>query len=226
MQWREMHGTWPGSSCPDISLKLLTSSGTVTALWASVVILPLPCSLGISMLEIACDLELPSGGPNWHHLRDGHLPQEFTKGTVMDPLLSSFPAHLSPLDLSPQLMLLLSHMMHPQPEQRPTASEILQHWTLRRAVWRGQSRKAAYRMVGVYTPLCVSLVGVSSHLQLSFLLWVLLPLYRALLLLLAPLLAWRGQEEKTICNSSSPPFIGAADDSFSGSRAVCNVLTW
>lgn len=32
MQWREMHGTWPGSSCPDISLKLLTSSGTVTAL--------------------------------------------------------------------------------------------------------------------------------------------------------------------------------------------------
>lgn len=156
MQWREMHGTWPGSSCPDISLKLPTSSGTVTALWGSVVMLPLPCSLGISMLEIACDLELPSGGPNWHHLRDGHLPQEFTKGTVMDPLLISFPAPLPPSpDLSPQLMQLLAHMMHPQPGQRPTASEVLQHWTLRRAVWRGQSRKAAYRMVRVYTPLCV-----------------------------------------------------------------------
>lgn len=191
--------------------------------------LPPPCSLGISMLEIACDLELPSGGPNWHHLRDGLLPQEFTKGTIMD-LLSSFPAPLPPsLDLSPQLMQLLSHMMHPQPEQRPTASEILQHWTLRRAVWRGQSRKAAYRMVQFYTPLCVcwTLVAISSspyHLQLSFLLWVLLPLYRALLLLLAPLLAWRGQEEKTICYSP-PPFIGAADDSFSGTRAVFDALT-
>lgn len=82
-------------------------------------------------------------------------------------------------------------------------------------------------MVGVYTPVCVCVcvVAVSSHLQLSFLLWVLLPLYRALLLLLAPLLAWRGQEEKTIC-SSPPPFIGAADDSFSGSMAVCDVLTY
>lgn len=55
--------------------------------------------------------------------------------------------------------------MHPQPEQRPTASEILQHWTLRRAVWRGQSRRAAYRMVGVYTPVCVC---VCSSCPFSF----------------------------------------------------------
>lgn len=37
-------------------------------------------SLGISMLEIACDLELPSGDNNWHRLRDGVLPHDFTKG--------------------------------------------------------------------------------------------------------------------------------------------------
>ena len=38
------------------------------------------CSLGISVLELACDLELPSGGDNWHRLRDGVLPREFTRG--------------------------------------------------------------------------------------------------------------------------------------------------
>ena len=39
------------------------------------------CSLGISLLELACDLELPSGGTNWHCLRNGRLPNEFIKGT-------------------------------------------------------------------------------------------------------------------------------------------------
>ena len=42
---------------------------------------PPPPSLGISMLEIACDLELPSGGQNWHCLRNGELPHDFTKGS-------------------------------------------------------------------------------------------------------------------------------------------------
>jgi membrane-associated tyrosine/threonine-specific cdc2-inhibitory kinase len=31
-------------------------------------------SLGITILEIACDLDLPSGGEGWHQLRDGHIP--------------------------------------------------------------------------------------------------------------------------------------------------------
>ena len=34
-------------------------------------------SLGISLLELACDLELPSGGPTWQQLREGELPLEF-----------------------------------------------------------------------------------------------------------------------------------------------------
>ena len=34
-------------------------------------------SLGISLLELACDLELPSGGPTWQQLRAGELPLDF-----------------------------------------------------------------------------------------------------------------------------------------------------
>ena len=39
-------------------------------------------SLGISLLELACELELPSGGANWHLLRQGKLPEEFIKGKL------------------------------------------------------------------------------------------------------------------------------------------------
>ena len=35
-------------------------------------------SLGISLLELACEMELPSGGHAWHQLRSGYLPEEFT----------------------------------------------------------------------------------------------------------------------------------------------------
>ena len=36
------------------------------------------CSLGISLLEMACDMELPNGGNAWHQLRSGYVPEEFT----------------------------------------------------------------------------------------------------------------------------------------------------
>lgn len=42
-------------------------------------------SLGISMLEVSCDLELPSGGQNWHLLRQGRMPEDFTKGSGCPP---------------------------------------------------------------------------------------------------------------------------------------------
>ena len=37
-------------------------------------------SLGISLFEVACDLQLPSNGEAWHMLRRGELPHEFIKG--------------------------------------------------------------------------------------------------------------------------------------------------
>ena len=42
-------------------------------------------SLGISLLELACNLEIPMGGDTWHFLREGKLPEDFTKGMVIVP---------------------------------------------------------------------------------------------------------------------------------------------
>lgn len=41
------------------------------------------CSLGISLLELACDVELPSGGDKWHLLRSGHLPIDLMEGVYI-----------------------------------------------------------------------------------------------------------------------------------------------
>ena len=38
------------------------------------------CSLGITLLELASDLDLPRGGDTWHQLRNGQLPDVFTQG--------------------------------------------------------------------------------------------------------------------------------------------------
>jgi membrane-associated tyrosine/threonine-specific cdc2-inhibitory kinase len=70
-------------------------------------------SLGISLLELVCDLELPSDGPSWQALRTGHLPQEFIKG------------------LSPSLVSLLSQMMSHDPSTRPTVDDLLAHRSLK-----------------------------------------------------------------------------------------------
>ena len=64
-------------------------------------------SLGITILELACSLELPKGGLLWHQLRTNQLPLEFTLG------------------LSDDLILLVSTMMAPNPTQRPTVDDIL-----------------------------------------------------------------------------------------------------
>lgn len=64
-------------------------------------------SLGITILELACSLELPKGGPLWQQLRNKELPFEFTAG------------------LSDDLILLISSMMDPDPRNRPTVDDIL-----------------------------------------------------------------------------------------------------
>ena len=36
-------------------------------------------SLGVTLLELASDLDLPANGTLWHDLRQGSLPPSFTK---------------------------------------------------------------------------------------------------------------------------------------------------
>ena len=72
-------------------------------------------SLGITILELACSLELPKGGPLWQQLRRKQLPVEFTTG------------------LSDDLILLVSSMMDPDPCNRPTVDDILDMSCVRQA---------------------------------------------------------------------------------------------
>lgn len=37
-------------------------------------------SLGMTILELASDLDLPRGGEGWHQLRKGRIPEEFLHG--------------------------------------------------------------------------------------------------------------------------------------------------
>ncbi|KAH7983926.1 hypothetical protein HPB52_015334 [Rhipicephalus sanguineus] len=74
-------------------------------------------SLGITVLELACDLELPSGGESWHALRSGILPHYFTQS------------------LSPQLRVVIEQMLHPDPEQRITADQLLAQPAIYRVGW-------------------------------------------------------------------------------------------
>ncbi|XP_058039877.1 membrane-associated tyrosine- and threonine-specific cdc2-inhibitory kinase [Ahaetulla prasina] len=64
-------------------------------------------SLGITILEIACNMELPNGGKGWQQLRQGYLPPEFTAG------------------LSVELQKLLVAMLEPNHLLRPSVEMLL-----------------------------------------------------------------------------------------------------
>ncbi|KFM60791.1 Membrane-associated tyrosine- and threonine-specific cdc2-inhibitory kinase, partial [Stegodyphus mimosarum] len=65
-------------------------------------------SLGITILELACDLDLPQGDETWHQLRKLEIPAEFLKG------------------LSFELCEVIFAMMEPDYLKRPTAADIFQ----------------------------------------------------------------------------------------------------
>uniref|UniRef100_A0A6I8NPY5 Membrane-associated tyrosine- and threonine-specific cdc2-inhibitory kinase n=1 Tax=Ornithorhynchus anatinus TaxID=9258 RepID=A0A6I8NPY5_ORNAN len=71
-------------------------------------------SLGLTILEVACNMELPRGGEGWQQLRRGYLPPEFTAG------------------LSHELRSVLTMMLEPEPERRATAETLLAFGTIRK----------------------------------------------------------------------------------------------
>lgn len=72
-------------------------------------------SLGITILELACSLELPKGGVLWHTLREGKLPIEFTEG------------------LSDDLIVFITRAMDPNYLTRPSINEIVKMCSVVRA---------------------------------------------------------------------------------------------
>ncbi|XP_069693385.1 membrane-associated tyrosine- and threonine-specific cdc2-inhibitory kinase-like [Periplaneta americana] len=75
-------------------------------------------SLGITMLELASDLDLPSRGPLWHELRNGIFPDDHTK------------------HICPALFDLIKTMMSPAYTDRPAIDDILAHPHLRKLMYK------------------------------------------------------------------------------------------
>ena len=79
-------------------------------------------SLGVTILELATDLDLPNGGPLWHSLRE--------EGP--DPMLCQ--------NLSPDLRKTLKLMMGRDHERRPTVRQLLQLQSVQSAASARRSR--------------------------------------------------------------------------------------
>ncbi|XP_067655184.1 membrane-associated tyrosine- and threonine-specific cdc2-inhibitory kinase-like [Haliotis asinina] len=78
-------------------------------------------SLGMTMLEMASDLDLPRGGEGWHILRRGILPEEFLRDKTFD------------------LKYVISQMLDPDPKSRPTVDQLLAFPCVRK-VWKRRMR--------------------------------------------------------------------------------------
>ncbi|TMS38498.1 hypothetical protein L596_005212 [Steinernema carpocapsae] len=66
-------------------------------------------SLGVTILEVASGLDLPSHGKGWTMIRNKNIPDHFLKG------------------LSPELVHIINQMIDPNPDARPTARDLLKH---------------------------------------------------------------------------------------------------
>lgn len=78
-------------------------------------------SLGMTILELASDLDLPRGGDGWHILRQGHLPDEFLRDKSFD------------------LKYVIGQMLDPDYRSRPTADQVLAFPFVRK-VWKKRRR--------------------------------------------------------------------------------------
>uniref|UniRef100_A0A8C1WPB4 non-specific serine/threonine protein kinase n=1 Tax=Cyprinus carpio TaxID=7962 RepID=A0A8C1WPB4_CYPCA len=77
-------------------------------------------SLGVSILELACNIEVPKGGDDWQQLRMGHLPAEFTNA------------------LSEDMQYMLRLMLNPETCKRATAQQLLSLPSVCKRKWRRQ----------------------------------------------------------------------------------------
>ncbi|KAG8189601.1 hypothetical protein JTE90_018957 [Oedothorax gibbosus] len=90
-------------------------------------------SLGITILELASDLDLPRGDEAWHQLRNLEIPEQFIQG------------------LSFELIEVISRMMEPDYVKRPCVDEILEMESINR-VYRQRKKQPMNHKETVQTP--------------------------------------------------------------------------
>ncbi|KAM7370847.1 hypothetical protein PAMP_010361 [Pampus punctatissimus] len=112
-------------------------------------------SLGVSILELACNIEVPNGGEGWQQLRQGCLPSQFTNG------------------LSVELQTVLRMMLAPEPSDRPTVSELLALPSVRKHRWKRRICLMLAETMLTFASLCQLILcfgcRLLSSLHLSFL---------------------------------------------------------
>ncbi|XP_015231440.1 PREDICTED: membrane-associated tyrosine- and threonine-specific cdc2-inhibitory kinase [Cyprinodon variegatus] len=106
-------------------------------------------SLGVSILELACNLEVPNGGEGWQQLRQGHLPSEFTNG------------------LSVELQSVLRMMLTPEPSERPTVSQLLALPSVRKRRWKRRIYLMVAETMLTLVSFCQFVMGFSCKLLSS-----------------------------------------------------------
>ncbi|CAI5448298.1 unnamed protein product [Caenorhabditis angaria] len=75
-------------------------------------------SLGVTILEAATDLDIPSNGESWHQIRNGEIPDRFFVG------------------ISVELRFIIQWMLSSTPSIRPTTKELLKQNGIRRRIWK------------------------------------------------------------------------------------------
>ncbi|XP_043244228.1 membrane-associated tyrosine- and threonine-specific cdc2-inhibitory kinase-like isoform X2 [Amphibalanus amphitrite] len=111
-------------------------------------------SLGLTLLELACDLELPAGAAGWHQLRSGQVPAPLRR------------------TLSPALRHVLERMLHPDPARRATAAELLRLPAVRAARRKRQLTILCCTAISTLRAV-LSRLGASLVASLVFALWLL-----------------------------------------------------
>ena len=112
-------------------------------------------SLGVTLLELATDMDLPNGGQLWHDLR--------SRGP--DPSLT--------MELQPELRRVIQLMMTRDPDRRPGVKQLLElpcvKDAVRRRSWQllfSRSKDFLLRLALVFVPLLSLLYTILSSLAL------------------------------------------------------------
>lgn len=89
-------------------------------------------SLGVTLLELATNLELPTNGNLWQELRSGTLPPDVAN------------------KLSPELYEVITSMMNPDPKQRPTVDQLLQNKVLLKLSKKRKFKRPMQKIVSAF----------------------------------------------------------------------------
>ncbi|KAM9838129.1 membrane-associated tyrosine- and threonine-specific cdc2-inhibitory kinase [Aulostomus maculatus] len=107
-------------------------------------------SLGVSILELACNIDVPNGGEGWQQLRQGILPAGFTSR------------------LSDELQAILKRMLSPEPSERPTVSALLALPAVRKRRWKRRVYLFLAESVLTLFSLCQFVVCFGCRILSSF----------------------------------------------------------